>query len=225
MKPLFLLRLVFDFTAAGLFLFGLSYWWLGNGAHELAGTAMFLLVILHNIFNRRWYGAVSARRRNARGLVDIAVTAVLLVAMSVLLVTSVLISNVLSGILSAYGGFTVRQVHTVAAYWLLTIVAIHLGLRWQVLMGVARSLFGITGASRVRTAVLRMIAAAVAVHGVWSSFELGVGSKLAMRMTLDWWSFEESVAGFFVHCVAVAGLYVALTHYAMRLIRRRAAAG
>ena len=42
---------------------------------------------------------------------------------------------------------------------------------------------------------------------------LGIGSKLAMQMTLDWWNFEESVAGFFVHCVAIAGLYMFLTYY------------
>ena len=40
-------------------------------------------------------------------------------------------------------------------------------------------------------------------------------------MTLDWWNFEEAVAGFFVHCIAIAGLYIVLTYYAMNLIQRR----
>jgi hypothetical protein len=48
-------------------------------------------------------------------------------------------------------------------------------------------------------------------HGVWSSFELGVGTKLAMQVTLDWWNFEESVLGFFVHCIAITGLYMSVT--------------
>ena len=152
MSSMFLMRLAFDLIAAGLLLLGLAYWWLGNTVHELAGTGMFLLVIVHNVFNRRWYGRISKEKRHGRGLFNIGITLLLLIAMLALLVTSVLISNTLSGFMSAYGGFTVRQIHTLAAYWVLVIVSIHLGLRWPMIMGVARNLFGISKASAVRTA-------------------------------------------------------------------------
>lgn len=221
MGPVFLSRLVFDFIAAGLLLFTFSYWWLGNIVHELAGTVMFLLVIVHNVFNRRWYGTIPKAPREARGLFNIAVTFLLLVAMLALLVTSVLISNALSGVMSAYGGFTVRQIHTLAAYWVLVIVAIHLGLRWPMIMGVARKLTGISQPNAMRALGLRVIAVLIAIHGVWSSFELAIGTKLSMQMTLDWWSFEESVAGFFIHCIAIAGLYMFLTYYAMNWVQGR----
>ncbi|KAB2723302.1 DUF4405 domain-containing protein [Brucella intermedia] len=175
MNPSFLTRLVFDLIAAGLLLFAFSYWWLGNIVHEVAGTAMFLLLIAHNVFNRRWYGSLSKGRRDARWLINTATTFALATAMLALLVTSILISNVLSGVMSAYGGFTVRQIHMLAANWVLVIVAVHLGLRWPMLMGVARSLCGITGVSALRTLTLRTITIAVAALGVWSSFELGSG--------------------------------------------------
>jgi hypothetical protein len=144
---------------------------------------------------------------------------VLLLAMLALLVTSVLISNALSGLMSSYGGFTVRQIHTLAAYWVLVIVALHLGLRWPVIMAAARSLLNISRASRVRRWVLRAITAAIAAHGVWSSFELGMGVRLSMQVSLDWWNFEESVAGFFMHCAAIAGLYIAVTYYGVKWLR------
>jgi hypothetical protein len=210
---------MFDFIAAGLLLFGLSYWWLGNIAHELAGTAMFLLVIVHNVFNRRWYGTIPKARREARGLFNIALTLLLLVAMLALLVTSVLISNALAGVMSPYGGFTVRQIHTLAAYWVLVIVSIHLGLRWPMIMGVARKLIGISQPNAIRTLGLRVIAVTIAIHGIWSSFELAIGTKLSMQMTLDWWNFEESVAGFFIHCIAIAGLYMYLAYYAVKWLQ------
>lgn len=221
MTPVFYSRLVLDLVAAGLLLFGFSYWWLGNVAHELAGTALFLLVIAHNVFNRRWYGSLRATKRETRGVFNVAATLLLLLTMLALLVTSVLISNALSDVMSAYGGFTVRQIHTFAAYWALVIVAIHLGLRWPMLMNMARHLFMISGVSTMRTLMLRAVTMAIAVLGVWSSFELGLGDKLSMQMTLDWWNFEESVAGFFFHCVAIAGLYMCLTYYSMKWILGR----
>lgn len=213
MSSIFLMRLIFDLTAAGLLLFGFSYWWLGNLAHEVAGTALFLLVIIHNLFNRRWYRTIPNARREPRSLFNTFVTFILIVVMLVLMVTSILISNALSSVMSAYGGFTVMQIHTMAAYWALVIVAIHLGLRWPLLMGLARNALGLHRTSLARTVVLRLIAITVAAHGVWSSFELGLGSKLSMQMTLDWWNFEESVAGFFIHCIAIAGLFMLLSYY------------
>lgn len=221
MSSIFLMRLIFALTAAGLLLFGFSYWWLGNFAHEVAGTALFLLVIIHNIFNRRWYRTIPKARREPRALFNTVVTFILIAVMLVLIVTSVLISNALSSFMSAYGGFTVMQIHTMAAYWALVIVAIHLGLRWPLLMGLARNVLGLHRPNIVRTVVLRLIAITVAAYGVWSSFELGLGSKLSMQMTLDWWNFEESVAGFFIHCIAIAGLFMLLSYYTLQLLQRR----
>ncbi len=221
MTHTFLFRLALDLVAAVLLLVGLAYWWLGNVVHELVGTAMFLLVIIHNVFNRRWYATVSVMRRQARGWINAVFTLALLIAMLTLLVTSVLISHALSGVMSPYSGFTVRQIHTFTAYWLLVLVSIHLGLRWPMIMGVARNLFGLSKQSRARTLALQVIALLVAIHGVWSSFVLGIGTKLAMQMTLDWWNFEESVVGFFGHCLAISGLYIVMTYYAMKWMQRR----
>ena len=213
-------RLVFDLTAAALLLFGLAYWWLGNVAHEVAGTAMFALLIVHNVFNRRWYATLPKTRREPRPLFNVAATALLLFGMLTLLITSVLISNALSGVLPPWGGFTVRQIHTFAGYWVLVIAAVHLGLRWPLLMGIARKLSGVTAPSSRRTFVLRVLVAALAACGVWSSFMLGLGAKLSMQMTLDWWNFEESVVGFFAHAIAIAALYIILTYYAAEIMRR-----
>jgi len=218
LSKIFRLRLVLDLIAFSLLLFGFSYWWLSNLSHEIAGTAFFVLLIAHNVFNRRWYGTVGKQAREARGLVSVISTGVLLTAMVALFVTSILISNALSGIFSANGGFTVRQIHTLAAYWALVAVAVHLGLRWPMLMGVARNLCGIKRQSGLRTVVLRIVAAAISLQGIQSSVELAIGGKLTMQMSLDWWNFEESVVGFFLHCLAIMGLYAALTYYAMKLL-------
>ncbi|RYE88656.1 MAG: DUF4405 domain-containing protein [Hyphomicrobiales bacterium] len=220
MNRLFLSRLWLDGLTAGLLLLGFAYWWLGNVVHEVAGTAMFLLLIAHNVFNRRWWGGIPKTRREPRSLFNVGVTFALLGAMLALLVTSVLISNALSPFLPPWGGFTVRQIHTLAAYWVLIIVAVHLGLRWPMLMGVARNLFGIRTPSVLRTLALRFVALGIALHGVWSCTILGLGGKLSMQMTLDWWNFEESVAGFFAHCAAIAGLVMVVTYYGLKLVQR-----
>lgn len=226
-NPPLRVRLVFDTAAAALLLAGLAYYWLGNVAHEVIGSAMFALMFLHNAFNRRRYGGLARARHEPRGIVDIVVVLALIGTMLVLLVTSLTISNAVFSGLGLNGGFTAKQVHTLAAYWALVIVSIHLGLRWPTIMGAVRNLCGIARASRVRTITLRAIAFVIAVQGVRSSFALAMGSRMSMQVTLDWWDFEASVAGFFFHCIAVAGLYVVTTYCVTRWLAwpRRAATG
>lgn len=179
----------------------------------MAGTALFLLLILHNVFNRRWYANAATKGRQRRGLFNLTATVLLLVSMLVLLVTSVLISNAQSSIMSAYGGFTVRQIHIAASYWAVVLVSIHLGLRWPMLMGIVRGWSGIKRASSVRAWSLRLATAVIATYGLWSASVQALGTKLSMQMTLDWWNFEESVAAFFLHWLAIAGLFIAVTYY------------
>ncbi|MFS8049646.1 hypothetical protein [Rhizobium sp. BR 314] len=47
------IRLVLGFASLALIVLRLAYWWLGNLSHELFGTALFALAIVHNVFNRR----------------------------------------------------------------------------------------------------------------------------------------------------------------------------
>ena len=221
MSPVFALRLCLDLLAAGLLVFGLSYWWLGDTAHQAAGMAMFLLVAGHNVFNRRWYGRAAKARHDARSLFNVGVTVVLLTTMAALLATSAMLATFLPEWIPSSAAGGARQVHVLAAYWAFVVVAVHLGLRWAMIMGVARRVLRIARPSRLRTGALRLATAAIAACGLWSFSALQLGSRLTNQVSLDWWNFDESVLGFFGHCAAVTGLLVALGHYAALLMHRR----
>lgn len=137
------IRLILDFTSLALVVLCLAYWWLGNLSHELFGTALLALVIVHNVFNRRWYSNVARNLGDGPRLLNAATIACLATAMTVMLVSSALISRDLFPFLSLNGAFAVREIHMFAAYWLLMILALHLGTRWSVVMRVFRGIFGI----------------------------------------------------------------------------------
>lgn len=224
MNPVFLLRLVLDGLAAALLLFAFSYYWQGNAAHEVAGMAMFMLLVAHGVFHHRWFANLAKAPPARRGKFNIALTLLLLAGMLVLLATSLVISETVFAEWRWDDDSTARQIHIGAAYWLLVIVSIHLGLRWPLLMAVTSRLLGIATPSAMRTVILRLVAIAIATQGMYSALALNLRYRLLFQMTLDWWSFEESVAGFFGHCLAVMGLCIFLTHFTMQglgRIRRR----
>lgn len=215
MNPIFTLRLVLDGFAVGLLLFAFSYHWLGNATHEVAGIGMFMLLVVHNLFHRRWYSTLSTSGRARRGGFNLALTGVLLAGMLALLASSLVISETLFAGWRMDDDFTARQVHAGIAYWLLLIVAVHLGLRWPMLMAVGRTMFGIQGTHVLRSVILRSIAIAIAVQGLCSMVALNLHNRLLFRISLDWWNFEESAVAFFGHCLAIVGFWVCATYYAM----------
>lgn len=223
MKVLFLIRLGLDFTAAGLLLVALAYYWLNNAVHEVVGTGMFLLLISHNIFNRRWWGGVARQRREPRIVVTTAMNLSLLITMLTLLVTSVIISEAVFSFLPIRSDFTSRQVHAAAAYWALIIAAIHLGWHWHMIGAVVATRLGITTPSRLRTGLLRALALCLAAFGAASWVEVGVASKLSMQMSLVGWDFTTSTPAFFLHHVGIVALCASLAHYTMMYLKSRKA--
>lgn len=214
MSVVFNIRLMLDLLALGLFIVALAYWWLNNISHEVIGTAMFVLLILHNVFNRWWYSALPKTRRAAKSLVTLVLNFTLLATMVTLLTTSVLISQSLFRDL-AFGGATARDIHILAAYWALVIVSIHLGLHWSIVMNTLRGLLVIRQSSWPLQALMRAAAVAVAAYGVLSSLENGIGSKLILVPTMQFWDFNENTIGFFIQHASIVGLFAVVAHYLM----------
>jgi len=214
----FLLRLGMDLLAAALLLLALAYYWRDNAFHEIVGTTMFVLVLAHNTMNRRWWGAVG-KRQEARKTLDKVLVFSLLAATSTLLVTSVMISQTVFAAISSPDAFLARRLHVLSAYWALVLVAVHIGIRWRMVLGFARTLAG-HGRSGMQSVLVRTTAAALALAGIYSSFVVGIGGKLISRVSLDGWDFSESALPFFLHHVAILGLYAFLAHHAYRWMQR-----
>ncbi|MBD9528915.1 DUF4405 domain-containing protein [Paracoccus sp. PAR01] len=214
-----LTRLLPDAVALALLLVCMGYWWLGNLAHEVTGTAFLLLVGRHVILNRRWFGMIGRGRYDAARLVRLGLNLLIAITMLILLATSVMISETLRGILKLPGIFTLREIHWLAAYWLVVIVGLHIGLHWHIVLAMART--------RLPFLQTRVIAGAgwgfailVAGLGLNSSFVMGLGTRLGFDYSLTMWDFSESTLPYFGHWLAITTLYAVLAHTAVRLLAR-----
>lgn len=215
------IRILLDFLAVGLFVAGLAYWWQDNLTHEVIGTIFFALLIAHNVFNRRWYGAVKKGRYDPPRTLNTIVIAGMAISMLILLATSILISQDVFAALALDGAFALRAAHMFVAYWALVFLAVHLGTRWLMVMNVTRQALGIKGTSPLRTWALRAVTAIIAVKGALATLEMGLGTKLRLQYALDMWDFNESTIGFFANYLSTIGLYAALTYYGLTFLRER----
>ena len=65
------IRLMIDISMTVLLPFLMAYSLIGEAFHEVVGTAIFVLFIVHHLLNRRWYGALFKGKYNARRIFQI----------------------------------------------------------------------------------------------------------------------------------------------------------
>ncbi|WP_082537294.1 MULTISPECIES: DUF4405 domain-containing protein [unclassified Aureimonas] len=208
-----------------MLLLSLAYWWLGNIAHELFGTALFALLVWHVVTNRRWFANLAHGRYDGRRVAKLVLHLLLVINMAVLLVTSVVISKSVFAPLPIPDSIYLREVHWFSAYWVMIVVGIHVGLHWTRVMALVRKTLGLAPGNATRTWTLRLLAAMLGAFGLWSWFVLGVWSKLTFTYSLDFWDFTAAVAPFFGHWVGVLALPAIAAFYVTSLTERQKRTG
>lgn len=201
-----------------LMLVAFAYQLTGNLIHEIAGISMLLLLLAHNLVNRKWYKVVFKGRYNGRRILNATLTVLLIVDLIILTVSGIMISSDLFAFLQINAGLGVRQIHTACAYWLLVIGSFHLGMHWNFVSGIFRRIFGISGVSRMRTYVLRLLAVMVAAYGLKTSWDMGIHYKLISHYTFDFWDFENETAGFFAAYISIMGFFAFIAYYCAKFI-------
>ncbi|WP_244490022.1 DUF4405 domain-containing protein [Rhizobium sp. Leaf386] len=221
MKKPFVTRLLLPLCMAILLLLSLAYWWLDNLPHEIFGTAMFALLGWHIAVNRLWFKNLLRGRYDVARTVTALLHLVLIVNMLILIITSVIISKSVLASLPIPDSIYLRDIHWFAAYWVMIIVGIHIGLHWIRVMALVRYSLGISRKNRIAVWALRLAAVAIAGFGVLSMSVLGVWTKLTFTYSLDFWDFTASVTPFFGYWAGVVALPAVVTHYGMSWWRRR----
>jgi hypothetical protein len=212
MKQQTLCKLVADCLMVVGILLAMANKLTGNLAHELLGTCLMLLFIGHNVLNRRWYATIAQRWGSNRGRVDVSLTTLLLLALVILVGSSLMISRSLYGFLGIEGSLALRQVHTTAAYWFFILMSMHLGMHWSRVMVIFAGARLLPSRPSVRLLVQMVLPIGIFLYGVRASFEREVCSKLFMRYAFDNWAFDTTIMPYFFHNLAILGSYVVLIH-------------
>jgi len=189
--------------------------------HELAGISVFALLCFHLVLNRRWFRNIIHGKYNIFRILNTALDLLLFVSMAALLISSVPGSRVVFKFFAVKGSLFARQVHVASAYWCFILISVHIGLHWKMIMNAARRMTGIASASRVRAISLRIAALLIFAFGVRASFDRNVWSKLIMYYSFDTWDPNGSAIGFIFANLAIMGMYICATHYALKFVPKQ----
>lgn len=215
------MKLVIDFVMTILMLVEMAYRFTGNLYHELLGISLFVLFIVHNILNRQWYNTIFKGKMNVRRIMSITVNLLLDADMVALFISSVPISRTIFAFVHIENVFIARQIHIFAAYWALIFISVHLGMHWPMIIGGIGRIAGTAPRNSIHTiVVLRIFTLLIVIFGVHASFHRNIGSRLILYYTFDFWNSEESFIKFFIDYLSIMGIYIWITHYALKLFKK-----
>lgn len=202
-----------------LFLMGYQLW--GEAAHEWAGAAIFLSFILHNILNLAWYRNLFRGRYNPMRTAVLAVNVLLILSMICLMISSVILSRYVFAFLPVHGFMSLgRRMHMAAAYWGFGLMAAHLGLHWNMLLGMAgRLIKGEIHSAAARLAAV-LAGTGIAIYGLTVFIKRDLLIYMFLRTEFVFLDYDEPKILFYLNYLALMGLFIYIAHYGLKLLKK-----
>lgn len=218
MKPKMVVKMITDIAMTAALLLLMTYGLIGEAAHEWIGVAMLVLFILHHILNSHWHpNLFKGKYTSVRILQTILVISVFLSMLGSMFSGIILSRHVFPSITIRGWRSFAHNLHMISAYWGFVLMSLHLGLHWNMMIGMARKL--VQRKSVARTRVLRTIAILIAGYGVYAFIHRGIGRYMLMLDHFVFFDFDEPIIFFIADYIAVMGLFVFIGCYLSKILK------
>ena len=219
MKPKMICKIILDLVMTILLLLLMAKQITGASAHEWLGAGMFVLWIVHHILNFRWHRQWFKGRMTPFRILQAAVNFLLLIAMLGTMVSAVILSREVFAFLPIAGGIALaRPMHIFCAFWGFTLMALHLGMHWSMILGMARKAAGGEASPKMQK-LLRILGGAAAVYGLYAFLKNRIWSYLFLTLSFVYFDFEQPVVLFFLEYLGMMASFVFLAHYGTRKLK------
>ena len=194
----------------------MAYSLIGEKFHEIIGTVMFVLFIVHHVMNRKWYQALPKGKYNARRVFQTVLDTLLLIFMILQPVSGILMSKHLYTFLPALPvSAKAREIHMLLAYWGFLLMSIHAGTHLTAL--IARLKRNKKSAWIAFLSVLSVVSA----YGVYAFRKRGFPGYMFLRTAFAFFDYSEPRIFFFLDYLAVMVLFVFAGHLIINLFRKK----
>ncbi len=183
----------------------MAYSLIGEQFHEIIGTAVFVLFVLHHIANRAWHRSLFRGRYTLRRAVQTALNLLLLVFLIAQPVSGILLSKHLYTWIQPAGiSANARGIHLLLAYWGFVLMCIHAGTH---LLTPAAKL------QRKAKHIRLPVTAAWGILSLYGCYAFGkrqLADYLFRRSAFVFFDFSEPRLYFFLDYIAVMMLFALL---------------
>jgi hypothetical protein len=175
----------------------MAYSLIGERFHEIAGSLMLVLFVVHHRLNRTWTRNLFRGRYTARRVFQTAVNLLLMIFMIMQPVCGILMSKHLYDFLPTAGlADIVRSIHLPLANWGFILMSLHAGTHLgSMLPKKARNTWVIC-------------LAAISIYGIFAFFKRGIPDYMFLKQAFVFFDYGEPLGFFLFDYIAVIILFV-----------------
>lgn len=199
------IRTVVDMAMIVLLPMLMAYSLIGEKLHEIIGTILFALFIVHHVLNRQWYKAIFNGKYTPRRIFQTVLNFLLLVFMLMQPTSGILMSKYLySSIRIAGSSATARELHLFLAYWGFVFMCLHAGTH------MCAPIKKLQARGRRTLTMILIALGAISVYGGYAFVKRRLPEYMFLRSSFAFFDFGEPRIFFFLDYIAMMILSAAI---------------
>lgn len=221
MKPKIIAKLTVDILMTILLLLLMGYHFWGEAAHEWIGAGMLVLFIAHHLLNLNWHKNIFKGKYTAVRVFTLCIDVLVLVSMMAQMYSGIVMSRYVFSFLPIEAGMSfARRLHILGAYWGFLLMSLHLGLHWNMILGMFRKSARIKKGAKIRSISTFTVGLIIAGYGVWVIISRDFPTYLFLKSEFVFLDYSEPKILFYIDYLALMGLCIFIAHYGSKLCRQ-----
>ena len=164
----------------------MAYQVTGEVLHEWIGAGMTVLVIIHQILNRKWYGALFKGKYTEYRVLSTLITALLLLSFALTAFCGMSMSSYAVPFLYGMAPVSfVRQMHLSLSHWAFVLMGLHLGLHIPAMAA------GLKLKDKTKT-ILTCVFTCIGGAGLWLFLRSGMPDYMFFRVPFAFLDYEKA---------------------------------
>lgn len=211
-------NIIIDLSMVVLMPLLMAYSLIGEEFHEIIGTLIFILFIVHHILHLKWWKAIPRGKYNPYRVFITVFNIILLIVMFLQPLTGITLSKHIYTFLQLKGvAATARTIHIICAYWCYVLLSLHLGLHTDQIIQPLKSKKSFAKMKWIGRAVFILIAS----YGIYAFIKRGFWGYMSGRTMFAFFDFSESRVLFIADYFAVMTLFAIIGNYLSKLLKFR----
>ena len=137
------------------------------------------------------------------------------------MISGIMLSRHVFAFLPIDGGMSfARLLHMVATYWGFVLMALHLGLHWNMVLGRLGRGLRIIQSSRIKNITAKTVGIIIAFYGIYVFVRRDLLTYMFLRTQFVFMDFGESVFLFYLDYLAMMGCFIFIAHYLSKWLKK-----
>lgn len=211
-------KMIIDIIMYILFIILMGYHITGAKAHEIIGVITFIMFLLHNILNIKWYKTLFKGQYNFFRIIQNIINILLFISFIGIISSSLIISGYVFEFLNISTTMFGRELHMISTSWGYIFMSIHLGFHLGMFINklsqkIKKSSFEY---------IYYLLVVLLCFYGVYAFVKLKLWNDLFLLVKFKFFDMNQSKLLFYLDYIAVSLVFVILAHNLLTIIRKKA---